>query len=74
MMRGVREPKASTAMTTNPAINLFGGHFGTNVRYVFNIDTNGDNVQDMALVARFKKPGRNGNQRYDLKVLSLIHI
>jgi len=56
------------AMTTNPAINLFGGHFGTNVRYVFNIDTNGDNVQDMALVARFKKPGRNGNQRYDLKV------
>jgi hypothetical protein len=56
------------AMTTNPAVNLFGGHFGRNVRYVFNIDTNADNVQDMALVARFKKPGRDGDQRYDLKL------
>ena len=27
------------AMTVNPAINLFGGNFGRNVRYVFNIDT-----------------------------------
>jgi len=55
------------AMTTNPAINLFGGNFGSNVRYVFNIDTDGDNVQDMALVATFKKPDPKGNQSYDLK-------
>jgi hypothetical protein len=55
------------AMTTNPAINLFGGTFGADVRYVFNIDTNGDNVQDMALVARFKKPGPSGNQDFTLR-------
>ena len=41
------------AMTVNPAINLFGGHFGTNVRYIFNVDKNGDNKADLAYVARF---------------------
>ncbi len=41
------------AMTVNPAINLFGGNFGTNVRYIFNIDKNGDNKADLAYVARF---------------------
>ena len=55
------------AMTTNPAVNLFGGHFGTDVRYVFNIDKNGDNVQDVAYVARFKKADRHGNQRFEIK-------
>ena len=44
------------AMTVNPAINLFGGNFGTNVRYVFNIDRNGDNRADLAYVARFSRP------------------
>ena len=43
-------------MTVNPAINLFGGMFGTNVRYAFNIDTNGDNVQDVAYVATLQSP------------------
>ncbi len=55
------------AMTTNPAINLFGGKFGTNVRYVFNIDRNGDNVQDLAYVATFKKADKKGNQHYEIK-------
>ena len=45
------------AMTVNPAINLFGGDFGTNVRYAFNIDTNGDNIQDIAYVATFADDG-----------------
>ena len=40
-------------MTVNPAINLFGGNFGTNVRYILNIDRNGDNKADLAYVARF---------------------
>ena len=41
------------AMTTNPAINLFGGSFGPNVRYIINVDRNGDAVQDLAYVWRF---------------------
>ncbi len=41
------------AMTTNPAINLFGGSFGTNVRYIINVDRNGNAVQDLAYVWRF---------------------
>ncbi len=44
------------AVTTNPAINLFGGEFGKNVRYTINIDKNGDNKADLAYVARFKAP------------------
>jgi hypothetical protein len=55
------------AMTTNPAVNLFGGHFGTNVRYVFNIDTNGDHVQDVAYLATFKKPNPHGDQPYEIR-------
>jgi hypothetical protein len=49
--------RTAIAMTVNPAINLFGGDFGTNVRYAINIDTNGDNVQDIAYVATFADDG-----------------
>ena len=45
--------RTAIAITVNPAINLFGGDFGTNVRYVINVDTNGDNVQDVAYVTTF---------------------
>ena len=55
------------AMTVNPAINLFGGHFGTNVRYVLNVDKDGDNVQDTAYVTRFGKADRRGNQEYEIR-------
>ena len=51
------------ALTTNPAIDLFGGSFGTNVRYIINIDRTGDAVQDLAYVWRFG-PVTNGAQRY----------
>lgn len=51
------------AMTTNPAINLFGGAFGTNVRYVINVDRTGDAVQDLAYVVRFG-PVSSGAQSY----------
>ncbi len=41
------------AMTTNPAINLFGGSFGTSVRYIIRVDTNGNASPDIAYVWRF---------------------
>ncbi|MEA2619278.1 MAG: hypothetical protein QOC97_51 [Chloroflexota bacterium] len=50
-------------MTTNPAINAFGGKFGANVRYILNVDRNGDAVQDLAYVVRFDD-GAPGNQHY----------
>jgi Domain of unknown function (DUF4331) len=52
------------AMTVNPAINLFGGNFGTNVRYVFNIDKNGDAKADVAYVARFGRVDRDDDDKY----------
>jgi hypothetical protein len=51
------------AMTTNPAINLFGGAFGTDVRYVINVDKDGDAVQDIAYVWTFG-PVSGGAQDY----------
>ena len=51
------------ALTTNPAINLFGGSFGTNVRYILNVDRTGDAIQDLAYVWRFG-PVSNGAQSY----------
>ena len=52
------------AMTVNPAINLFGGNFGTNVRYIFNIDNNGDEKADLAYVARFGRVDRDDDDKY----------
>ena len=54
------------AMTVNPAINLFGGNFGTNVRYILNIDRNGDNVQDRAYVVRFGAEDAAGHQNFKI--------
>lgn len=53
-------------MTTNPAINLFGGKFGGNVRYILNVDNDGDAVQDLAYVVRFDD-GAAGNQGYTVE-------
>ena len=58
--------RTAIAVTVNPAINLFGGNFGTNVRYVINIDTDGDNVQDLAYVARFGDERADGSQHWKL--------
>jgi len=54
-------------MTVNPAINLFGGSFGKNVRYTFNVDRNGDNKADVLYVARFGAKDSSGRQSVDLK-------
>lgn len=53
------------ALTTNPAINLFGGEFGKNVRYTIHIDKNGDNKADLAYVARFKAPDDDDDEFTD---------
>jgi hypothetical protein len=50
---GSNSSRTVLAMTTNPAINLFGGKFGQNVRYILNVDNTGDAVQDLAYVFRF---------------------
>src|SRR5438874_1873893 len=52
------------AMTTNPAVNVPSvdgmANFGTNVRYVINVDRTGDAIQDLAYVWRFGAAGANG--------------
>ena len=57
------------AMTTNPAVNVPSidgmADFGTNVRYVINVDRNGDNVQDLAYVWRFGAAS-GGSQSYSV--------
>ena len=55
------------AMTTNPAINLFGGKFGSNVRYILNVDTNGNAVQDLAYVIRFDNGAAVEVQRHPVQ-------
>jgi len=58
------------AMTTNPAVNVptidSAVDFGTDVRYVINVDRNGDAIQDLAFVWRFGAPagGPGGPQAY----------
>jgi hypothetical protein len=55
------------AMTTNPAVNVPSvdpfAYFGTNVRYVINVDRTGDAVQDLAFVWRFGAAS-SGSQPY----------
>ena len=51
--QGSNASRTVLAMTTNPAIDLFGGSFGTNVRYIIRVDTNGDASPDIAYVWRF---------------------
>jgi hypothetical protein len=64
VFEGSNASRTAFAMTTNPAINLFGGSFGTNVRYIINVDRNGDAKQDLAWVWRFGRESRWGGQLY----------
>jgi hypothetical protein len=63
VFQGSNASRTVLAMTTNPAANLFGAKFGTNVRYIINVDRTGDAVQDLAYVWRFG-PMRHGAQGY----------
>lgn len=49
--QGSNASRTVLAMTTNPG--LFVADFGTNVRYILNVDRNGDNRVDLAYVFRF---------------------
>ncbi|MFL5686016.1 MAG: DUF4331 family protein [Chloroflexota bacterium] len=60
------------AMTVNPAINLFGGNFGTSVRYIFNVDKNGDKKADLAYVARFGRVDRDGDAKYPEQAYRIV--
>src|SRR5215212_304197 len=62
--QGSNASRTAFVMTTNPAINLFGGSFGTNVRYTINVDRTGDAKQDLAYVWRFGSPSGSGAQSY----------
>lgn len=57
VFNNVARTRTTFAMTTNPAVNIPTVdpfvNFGTNVRYVINIDRTGDAVQDLAYVWRF---------------------
>jgi hypothetical protein len=66
VFEGSNASRTVLAMTTNPAINLFGGSFGANVRYAINVDRNGDAKQDLAYVWRFGSPTGSGAQAYSV--------
>ena len=57
--------KTVLVMTTNPAINLFDTHFSPRVRYIINVDRNGDAVSDRSYVWRFG-PVSGGSQNYQV--------
>lgn len=63
VFEGSMAKRTVLAMTTNPAVNLFGGSFGQNVRYVINVDTDGDVQPDIKYVWRFGAEG-DGGQAY----------
>jgi len=64
VFQGANASRTVLAMTTNPAANIFGAEFGTNVRYIINVDRDGDARQDLAYVWRFYEPNGNGAQKY----------
>ena len=61
--QGADASRTVLAMTTNPLSNKYGTKFGANVRYIINVDRNGDAVQDLAYVVRFDD-GALGHQAY----------
>jgi hypothetical protein len=67
VFQGSDPSRTVLAMTTNPAVNVPSvdpmATFGTNVRYILNVDRTGDAIQDMAYVIRFG-PASGGGQAY----------
>jgi hypothetical protein len=64
VFEGANASRTVLALTTNPAANIFGAEFGTNVRYIINVDRTGDAVQDLAYVWRFGAADGGGAQDY----------
>lgn len=63
VFQGSDASRTVLAMTTNPG--LFVSNFGVNVRYILNVDRNGDAVQDLAYVTTFG-PLSGGAQSYEV--------
>ena len=61
VFEGSNASRTVLAMTTNPG--LFVSDFGANVRYIINVDRNGDARQDLAYVWRFAARS-GGSQSY----------
>jgi hypothetical protein len=51
---------------------LFGGNFGTNVRYIVNVDRNGDAKADLAYVARFGRVDRDSDDKYPEQAYRIV--
>jgi Domain of unknown function (DUF4331) len=68
VFQGRNASRTVLAMTTNPAVNVPSvdpfTYFGTNVRYVINVDRTGDARQDLAYVWRFGAANASGAQSY----------
>jgi Domain of unknown function (DUF4331) len=68
VFEGANASRTVLVMTTNPAVNIPSvqpmPYFGTNVRYVINVDRNGDARQDLAYVWRFGAANGSGAQSY----------
>jgi hypothetical protein len=65
VFQGANAKRTVLAMTTNPAINLFGGSFGPHVRYILNVDNDGDARADIKYVWRFSA-AFGGDQVYSV--------
>ena len=68
VFEGRNSSRTVFAMTTNPAVNVPSvqpmPYFGTNVRYIINVDRTGDARQDLAYVWRFGAANGSGAQSY----------
>ena len=70
VFQGRNASRTVLAMTTNPAVNVPSvqpmPYFGTNVRYIINVDRTGDAKQDLAYVWRFGAANGSGAQSYSV--------
>jgi len=68
VFQGSNASRTVLAMTTNPAVNVPSvqpmPNFGTNVRYIINVDRNGNALVDLAYVWRFGAADGDGAQSY----------
>jgi hypothetical protein len=68
VFEGSNSSRTVLAMTTNPAVNAPTvqpmPYFGTNVRYIINVDRNGNALVDLAYVFRFGAADGGGAQAY----------
>lgn len=65
VFEGSNASRTVIAVTTHPAVGVFSpAEYATDVRYMVNVDRNGDAVQDLAYVLRFGERQGDGSQHY----------